>query len=237
MVRLLKNLVYNRPMRILFIHGFGENESIFDQIAPHISGEHIFLNAWTLLGNTPRPTVDALVFAKEIVQKYVITPQDVVIGHSMGGWIAYHVKHVAGCSIVQIGAWTDANRVILPISNIRIVHWAVRNGLFFNRFIRERFVAIGYKNKPSEGIYRETFDRLIEGNKENTINQLRVVLTPVTEKIAVTPDLRIHARRDLVIRPPRQPFYEVVGDHFTLCTHPEAVYEPIVAFLSKNALS
>jgi hypothetical protein len=221
-------------MRIFFIHGFGEDESIFSHIAPHISGEHIFLNAWTLLGDAPRPTVNALEFAKEIVQKYAITPQDVVIGHSMGGWIAYHIKHVAGCPIVQIGAWTEADRVILPLPNTRIVFWAVRNGLFFNRFIKEIFTAIDYKNKPSEGIYRETFDRLIQGNKENAINQLRVVLAPVAEKIMVTPDLRIHARKDLVIRPPREPFHEVIGDHFTLITHPELVYEPIIAFLLKN---
>jgi hypothetical protein len=222
-------------MRILFIHGFGENEAIFSQIAPHISGEHIFLNAWTLLGNTPRPTVNVLEFAKEIVQKYAITPQDVVIGHSMGGWIAYHIKHLTGSPIVQIGSWTEADRVILPVSNVRIVYWAVKNGLFFNRFLKERFTAKGYKNKPSEGIYREIFDRLIQGNKGNVINQLRVILTPIAEKITVTPDLRIHARRDLVIRPPRQPFHEVIGDHFTLYTHPELVYEPIVAFLLKNA--
>jgi hypothetical protein len=59
-------------------------------------------------------------------------------------------------------------------------------------------------------------------------------LCGVAEKITVTPDLRIHARKDLVIRPPRQPFHEVVGDHFTLCTHPELVYQPIVALLQKN---
>jgi hypothetical protein len=222
-------------MRIIFIHGFGEDESIFSHIAPHISGEQTFLNAWTLLGDTPRPTVNALVFAKEIVQKYAITPQDVVIGHSMGGWIAYHIKHVAGCPIVQIGSWTEADRVILPVSNTHIVYWAVRNGLFFNRFMKEIFTTIGYKNKPSEGVYRETFDRLSQGNKDNVLNQLRVVLTPVGEKITVTPDLRIHARKDLVIRPPHQPFHEVVGDHFTLCTHPELVYQPIIAFLQNIA--
>jgi pimeloyl-ACP methyl ester carboxylesterase len=221
-------------MRLLFIHGFGEDEAIFSKIAPHISGEHIFLNAWTLLGNTPRPTVNVLDFAKEIVQKYAITQQDVIIGHSMGGWIAYHIKHLTDSPIVQIGSWTDADRPILPISNRHIVYWAIRNGLFFNRFLKERFTIRGYKNKPSAGIYREIFDKLIQGNKENVINQMRLILTPIAEKITVTPDLRIHALKDVVVRPPREPFHEVLGDHFTLYTHPEAVFEPILAFLNKN---
>ena len=77
---------------------------------------------------------------------------------------------------------------------------------------------------------------MIAGNKENIINQLRLILTPVAERPTAEPDLRIHARADLVVRPPREPFHKVIGDHFTLYTHPEAVYEPINAFLKHWAV-
>ena len=38
--------------RIVFIHGFGENESVFKHIAPAIGGEQVFINVWNILGNS-----------------------------------------------------------------------------------------------------------------------------------------------------------------------------------------
>jgi len=223
-------------MRIIFIHGFGENESIFSKIAPFIPGEHVFLNVWELLGDKPLPRMNVWVFAKSLVEKYNITEQDVIIGHSMGGWIAWYIKHFTGSPIVQIASWTDPDRPYKPIKSVKVIYWLVRNGLFFNRFMKRLFTAKGYKGKPSKQVYEEIFDSMIKGNKENIINQLRLILTPVSERPTVLPDLRIHARAELIVRPPRESFYEVPGDHFTLYTHPEAVYEPINAFLKHGTV-
>jgi pimeloyl-ACP methyl ester carboxylesterase len=220
-------------MRILFIHGFGEDNDIFSKIAPHIGGDHIFLDVWALLGDTPRPDINVLDFAKDLVASYNISQKDVIIGHSMGGWIAYHIKHLTNSPIVQIGSWTHFDRVILPISNPKIIYGAVRNGLFFNGLSKAIYTVAGYRNKPSKDIFRYTFDNLIQGNRENIINQLRLILTPISEKISVIPDLRIHAWKDLVIRPPHEPFHVVSGDHFTLYSSPQEVYEPINDFLKK----
>src|ERR1700733_9328797 len=166
-------------MRIIFIHGFGENESIFSKVAPFIPGEHTFLNIWELLGNKPLPGINVLVFAKSLVEKYNITQQDVIIGHSMGGWIAWYIKHFTGSPIVQIATWTDPDRPVKPLKNVKVIYWLVRNGLFLNRFTKRLFSSKGYKGKPSQAIYEEIFDDMIAGNKENIINQLRLILTPV----------------------------------------------------------
>ena len=123
-------------MRIIFIHGFGEDEAIFDKIAPAIAGEKLLLNVWHILGNEPRPKLNVLDFSRELVEKYAISKQDVIIGHSMGGWIAYHIKHLTDSPIVQIGSWTHPNRVISPIGNTAVLNFAVRNGLFFNEGFR-----------------------------------------------------------------------------------------------------
>lgn len=219
-------------MRIIFIHGFGENEAIFDKIAPFISGNHFLLNVWELVGDIPRKNLNVLDFAESLVEKYNIRQNDVIIGHSMGGWIAYHIKHFTGSPIIQIASWTGSDRPILPIKNAKIIYWVTRNGLLFNGFMKRDAVRKAYQGKLSRQVFEETYDRLTEGNKENVINQLRIILTPVPVKITVKPDLRIHAKADLVIRTPREEFHEVPGDHFTLQTHPETVYKPIVAFLA-----
>jgi hypothetical protein len=218
--------------RIVFIHGFGENESIFKNIAPHIGGNQHFINVWDELGNARQDDMNVMVFAEKMTKKYSINAQDLVIGHSMGGWIAYHIKHFTGCRIVQIGSWTHFDRVLSPIRTGSTIYWMVRNGLYINRFQKWLFVRLNYKNNPSRQTFEEVFEDLIQGNKENVISQLRMIFEPVAS-IEVKPDLRIHARRDAVIKYPREAFVEVPGDHFTLITYPETVWKPIVELLNQ----
>ena len=222
-------------MRLIFIPGFGEDPSIFDQIHPHIPGEKVFVHNWDLIGyKKPRPELTVYEYAKEVVEKYGITAQDVVIGHSMGGWIAWHIKQLVHCPIVQIASWTNPDRVVRPISNLKFVYWSIKRGLYFNPLIKYLLIRRSYRDKPSKGIFSAIFDRLRRGDKDNVVNQLRIVFSPAHDASAEKPDLRIHARRDTIIRFPKEPCHEVPGDHFTLHTHPEEVYQPIVAFLQKR---
>jgi hypothetical protein len=91
-----------------------------------------------------------------------------------------------------------------------------------------------YRNKPSEAIFSSVFRRLMQGSREGAANQLRIVFNAVDEPLQVTPDLRIHARGDRLVRFPDEVCLEVPGDHFTLYTQPEAVYGPIAAFLAQQ---
>jgi pimeloyl-ACP methyl ester carboxylesterase len=221
-------------MRLFFIPGFGETPSIFDQIAPHLPGKKIFVNNWQLqlIGDRPRPDLTALSYARELTERFSITAGDVVIGHSMGGWIGLHLKHLTGCAVVQIGSWSAPAKVVRPVSNLNLVYWAVRRGLYFNRLVRRLLLRYNYRGKPSAGVFSEVLGNLIRGDKHNVINQLRIIYSPVPEGFTAQPDLRIHARADTIIRYPDEPALEVPGDHFSLHTHPREVYEPILAFLA-----
>jgi pimeloyl-ACP methyl ester carboxylesterase len=222
-------------MRLFFVPGFGEEESIFEKVAPHIPGEKTFLNPWLLAGNQPRPGLNALVYARELSGRFGITKNDVVIGHSTGGWVALHLKHLTGCTAVQIASWTDPGKVIRPVPNRRLIYWASDSGLYFNSFVKRLIVQLRYRNKPSREIFSRVFTRLSEGNKHNVTNQLRLIFNPVPEAVTVQPDLRIHARADSIIRFPDEPVVEVPGDHFTLYTHPEKVYRPVLSLLQELA--
>ena len=75
------------------------------------------------------------------------------------------------------------------------------------------------------------FDKLKNGNKINVINQLKVALNAV--KIhGVEPDLRIHSKRDNIIKPPKEPYLATPGDHFAIFTHPGAIRIAINDFIS-----
>ncbi|QCR22558.1 alpha/beta hydrolase [Pontibacter sp. SGAir0037] len=218
-------------MRIFLIPGFGEDEAIFDKIAPHLSGKKIYLNPWVLLGNQPRPELNALLYAKELVKWFAIRPDDVLIGHSTGGWVALHIKHLVYCPVVQVSSWTESQKVVKHGTNKELAYWLTKKGLLFNRFTKNYLLRKNYKNTPSAPVFASVFERLIKGNKNNVNNQLRLILNPIHETIYVEPDLRIHARADTIVKYPDQQVQEVPGDHFALYTYPQHVYQPIVAFL------
>lgn len=225
-------------MCIIYIPGFGEKANIFDKIAPYLRAEtSLFIDNWEMLGNIARKDINVLKYAAELAETYQITSKDVIIGHSMGGWIGLHIKHLTNCGLIQIASWTNPDRVVLLLKNPYMLYFCTKIGLIFNRFTKQYAVNRGYKDKPSLTVFVETFERLRKGNKNNIINQLRVILTPVKEEITVIPDMLIHAKADKIIRFPKETCHVVSGDHFTLYTQPEEVYTPILAWLRSRSFT
>lgn len=218
-------------MRLIFIPGFGETPRIFNLIAPSLPGEKLFIDNREFLGGKSMPNITAIRYAQLLVEKHHISRADVVIGHSMGGWVAHAIKHLTGCSIVQISSWTDPEKVILPVKNPNVVYWLVRNGLYLNRFNKQIFSWLNYRNKPSAQIFEEVFENLINSPHDYVINQLRVILNPLELAITTQPEVRIHSGNDSIIRFPSQTAVRVSGDHFNLVIYPEDVIAPIQAFL------
>jgi pimeloyl-ACP methyl ester carboxylesterase len=219
-------------MRLIFIPGFGETQRIFSQIAPQLPGEHLFIENQDLLGSQPMPSLTAIGYARMLIERHHITSADWVIGHSMGGWIAYAIKHLTGCSIVQIASWTDPAKVVLPVKSPAIIYWLVRKGWYLNRFNKRLLLRLAYRNKPSAQIFSEVFQHLIDSPTNYVINQLRIILNPLEERIDGQPEVVIHSEKDTIIRYPDHRVSTVSGDHFTLITHPEEVIKVIRPFLT-----
>ena len=218
-------------MRLIFLTGFGEEAFIFDRLHPLLPGEKEFLSLWELLPDKKMPGLNALDFAEDLVRRYQITPQDVVIGHSTGGWVALLIKQLVQCPVVQISSWTDVRNVIVPVSNRRLLYFLAQTALIFNPATLRWLLKSTYRNKPSAPVFQRIFTRLIEGNRHNRTNQLRLIFNPVPNPITTKPDLVIHARKDPIVRFPEGPVQEVPGDHFSLYTFPIDVAQPINKFL------
>ena len=223
-------------MRTLFIAGFGEDDFIFDHIHGCLPGEKRFLNLWSLLPNHPIADLNVAEFAQELVQRFAITEQDLIIGHSTGGWVALHIKQATNCCLVQLASWTDSRKVVTPVANRQLIYWVARSGLYLNRFILGQLVKRYYWNKPSREVFTRVFERLISGKRANAVNHLRLILNPYPYVISVSPDLRIHAKADRIVRFPDEPVHEVPGDHFSLYTNPEAVCSVIEHYMKGEYL-
>lgn len=219
-------------MRIILIPGLGEDEFIFEKIQDKLPGEIVLLSLWKLLPNKNVTSLNVVVFARELIERFQISKADLIIGHSTGGWVAIHIKNSVGCPIVQIASWTDGSKVIVPTTNRHLIYFAAKTGLFLNDYMLRRTVKKYYRNKPSREIFKKVFTRLMKGNRANVVNQLRLDFNPYPGKLYVQPDLRIHAKKDRVVRFPSEPTHEVEGDHFSLYTYPEQVYPPILSLIN-----
>ncbi|EMR02458.1 alpha/beta fold hydrolase [Cesiribacter andamanensis] len=221
-------------MRLIFIPGFGEEAPIFDQLLPALPGPKVLVDNWALVGDYPRPALTAAAYARELAERFGIGEEDVVIGHSMGGWIGLHLKQQTGCGLVQIASWTDPAKVVRPIKSRRMVYWLAKKGMYLNRLVLGVLVWRYYRNSPSRPVFSQVFMRLCRGNRDTVVNELRMILSPLPAPPGVQPDLRIHARADSLVRFPDEACCEVPGDHFTLCTHPDRVLAPILALLQER---
>ncbi|WP_420319014.1 alpha/beta fold hydrolase [Ekhidna sp.] len=217
-------------MRLVFIHGFGETKAVFDHIADQLPGEHVFVDLWQSLGEGKRPNLNVIDFCKELIKRHDIRESDIVIGHSLGGKISHHIKHLQNNRIIQIASWTDQQKVNFPVKSEKLLLWLARNGFLFNK-ASKKFLLKSYNRPETLPYYEEAFDRLIEAHKHCSVNQLRLLLAPISKEIVLKPDLRIHAKRDNIIRYPNESFVEVPGDHFCLLTHPEEVSDAIKSIL------
>lgn len=75
-------------MKFIFIHGAGEIEKIFKKIAPELPGEHTYISLWNALGTKRIPGLNVVDFCQELIEKYDIHTNDIIIGHSLGGRLA-----------------------------------------------------------------------------------------------------------------------------------------------------
>lgn len=210
-------------MRTFLIPGFGEEPWIFDPLLGALPGTKILIGHSDLIGAMLRPDYHVQDYAHQLIQTHDIGPHDLLIGHSMGGWVAYAIKQVTGSRVVQIASWTDPAKVVSPVENADLIYWAARNHLYFNRYNKALITWMAYRGKPSAPVFGRIFQNLIDSPTAYVVNQLRIIFAGVTFDHPQPPELRIHSQADTIVRTPDEPFHEVPGDHFNLYTHPEEV--------------
>ena len=216
-------------MKLIFIHGFVEDHTIFNEIRKTITfGEQIALDlekdfvAW----HDAPEDMDVQKLALHLIQKYKITAQDCVIGHSMGGWIAAYIKQNVGCKAILLASLTNQEKLTTPLTNPTVIKY------FINWGVMQSSTMVNYlKNKyyfsESKQLYNNLINHLAVMDKKCLFQQSQVLFTKV-KPLSITPDLRIHARKDNIVRFPDEPFVEVPGDHFSLIYHPKEVCEAIL---------
>lgn len=222
-------------MRLIYIHGYVEDPSIFDQLAPLLPGEDALkLNLQDEFArwNPADRSVNVSSLAAYLAGTYQIGPADVVIGHSMGGWIAVNLKAQTGCGAVQVSSYTDPRKIVTVTRNVALLRWLVRLGLVQSRRFA-RYALSKYPFEQSRALHRQLIEAMCRQPRHYIYQQLRVLLAPPDVPPAM-PDVRIHTRPDNVLRAPDEPYHETPGDHFNLVFHPDDVAAPILTYLANR---
>jgi pimeloyl-ACP methyl ester carboxylesterase len=219
--------------RLLFIHGNLDVPASFDTLLPllppmtmHCIDLEDAFRAWD--ATVP---VTARTVAQQLAKAYTIGPDDVLIGHSMGGWIAAHVKELTGATLIQLSSWTDPRKVRAPIRRLDLIRAIVKSGVVQHRFCISLAKRL-YPFRESRARIQAALDRIQLMNPAYMIWQYELIFTDAPP-LTTLPDLRLHDRRDIVIRPPDEAFINVSGNHKIHVTNTPAVAKAIRDFLSR----
>jgi len=225
-------------MRLILIHGYVEDSSIFDNLAPLLLPATLLpinlkdeFARWNPSGPRSVGPINARQLAQYLADYYQITADDVLIGHSMGGWVAINIKELTGATTIQLGSWTDQKKINFPVRNLRVLRWMLSSGLMQSTWLRDYFKKL-YPFPESKELYVRLVDEGRHLSRDYVYQQQMTLFAPVPP-LTVQPDLRIHARPDNVVFVPAEEFVEVPGDHFSLYYHPEVVAEAIRAVLER----
>lgn len=216
--------------RLVLLPGFGEDERIFRNIIPYFSDFQIeIVNYQNILPQFTRYNVRLERFIRKLVQVYGITKDDILIGHSMGGYLAHHVRQMVGCEACLHSSFVHPSKINFLVNNQFLVQWTIQNGLFqwdvFKLISNWR-----YLNKPSAQEVQHAVDLL---NEYGSLDLLKLTLLFFKRKrrfmnwLRSTPDyelvpsLIIHPDKDKIVAAPDEEHFTVEGDHFSIATHPE----------------
>ena len=212
--------------RLLLLPGYLEDATIFDTLWPLLplppAAEVLAVELEVEFARwQPAGPANAVTLARYLARRYAIGPQDLLIGHSMGGWIAAHLKAQTGAVAVLLSSFTDQRKVVARVRNPLLLALYAWSGVGRSRWLRER-TKRHYQFDESRALYAKVADTMARYPRRYVHRQLQVLFAPVPP-LAGQPELRLHALADDVVRPPDEPYVAIPGDHFAHYYHPGLV--------------
>lgn len=215
--------------------GFMENEQIFPKLVEQLPRdiEYKYADYRPVLAEFPDDTFKIADFVPKLIVHYGILPNDVIIGHSTGGWLAAWVNHFQKNPVILLSAFTDREKVIAKGLAFRrwLRRFVVKSGLYYAGFVKSAFRK-AYAHKPSRdavfNVLLETYDSF---DKDYVLKMLNIIASQ--EKPQYKELLRLHALKDRILAVPGEPFIEIPGDHFSLYAFPVETAKPVAEVLNK----
>jgi len=223
--------------RLVFLPGFSEDESIFRNLRALLPPQHEQLDVdyRPVLKDISWDELSIDNFIPQLIDYYQIQSDDILIGHSTGGWFSYNIKALLGCNICLIGAFSSARRTRgykVIYKRKKLVKNLMRLGIIGPNLVRWRIVT-KHRGKVSIPERKEAI-RVWKETPNASIAKMFLLIdqTPLDDTIKA--DLRLHSKKDEIVFPPKSaPYVELDGDHFGISTHAEEYAAEINRWLNQ----
>lgn len=232
------------PPRIILLPGYGEDERIFRHLEATLTAyRYVIVDYKRVLPHFTTANIKLERFIKRLIFTYSITERDILIGHSLGGYLAHHIRQVTGCEACLHSSFVHPSKIKILLRSQAIIKHTVGRGIL-NTALAKAITQWRYQNHPSAYEIDQVMHMLDEYGAEDvlkltllffrrrkrTLGWLRS--TPAFE---LAPSLVIHPEADRVVAPPDLPHHAVPGDHFSIVIHPAPSIELIHGWLATLA--
>ena len=203
-----------KKKRVLLLHGFGDDERSFEVLAPLLEStlEPKYVDYYTLCDDLPLGQVTAASYAERIIEKHNITTDDILLGHSMGGYIAHAIRQQIEVPVISIGSFTQPQKVRYPFMQF----WLIRVAIFLGFFSKWLLVIGGWlKYRNAEGKVEATISaEVLSAQTRHTLYRLLRTFFIDPPAAGPPPQLAFHGIKDDVVAPPDYLHLALAGNHF-----------------------
>lgn len=221
--------------RILFFPGFLEDGRTFEPLMPFFQGKYLIemVHYRPLLDEIQNKTPLIADFAQAIVVEHRITKEDILIGHSFGGWVIAHIQSKMEIKGVLLSSFTQNDRVIGgKLGFTKLGQWIIRKGIFKSWLFH--FIGnLRYRNSDAKPAVEHCFEI---ASKWSDMYHLKVIQLIGNQPDAkpILPPLLIHSKTDEVIRPPKESYISLGTHHFVHYVYTEEIAGHILAFIENE---
>jgi len=215
---------------VLLLPGFGEDDKIFRKIKPFLNGYHLlYVDYRDVLRKFEVEDISMDNFVQEMISYFDIGPNDILIGHSLGGYISHKIRQLVDCENCLIASFTDPSKIKIPVGFKRVIKMLTMKGMFTSRVFKEMLWKT-YQKKPSVAEIEHTLSVFESYDKEDIYKLIKIIepskksWTRIFRKNRLKrPSLILHPMSDWIVKSPDEEHIKVPGDHFALTTYCEIV--------------
>ncbi len=214
--------------RIIFLPGFGEDAYAFDELKVFFTKDALVdVDYRPVLKKFTFPFISPRIFAKNLIKVYKIHPHDKLIGHSMGGYFAYHIREIQGNEICMIGSFSNPAKIRHAVPKLpRATSIFNLTGFVKSDYVKNYLLSKN-KNEEIKKILRKTLDNFDTFSNIELAKMNEMCFFPEVHSSKPNP-LRLHDIQDRVVEPPDEHYIQIGGGHFLLNIEPKACYDAMV---------
>jgi hypothetical protein len=218
--------------RILLLPGFGEDAFAFEKVRKYFKEYQLVdVNYRNSLDQLSFSDIDVWKLSKLLVAEYQITKNDILIGHSMGGYFSFVIRELVFCEIVLVASFSNPQKVKRVVYNKWFNLSLAKLGLLHKKFF-QNYLLKPYRDKYFEKEMQNVVQNFNTFSTAQLSKMMKLSFGEEVESTLKNP-LRIHAKNDRVVSVPDEKYESCNLGHFCMHLEEELVAKIILNWLKK----